>query len=71
MSMLLDQERVKLLRDINKFIDDGARLHHALELTFKELGFNNDEVESIIDDVRKADFSSLTDKVQIQIDEWR
>ncbi len=67
-------EYKRLVSDCNRFINDRERYKHGLNLVIEHLGLDPE----ILVDVRKADFSTLTDALeklgdydQKIIDSWR
>ncbi len=53
------EERKKLIFDINRFCNDRARLEAGLRRTLERFGIQKLQVDTIIKDVRLADFRSL------------
>ena len=63
---LRDQERRKLVRDLNRFCNDRARLEHALRVVLGRHGLGKVQVNNIVADVRKADFKSLGKAIKLK-----
>jgi hypothetical protein len=59
------EEREKLIKDLNRFCNDRARLEWALVQVLKKLGCGDHQVRVIVADVRKADFDSLKKTMKI------
>ena len=60
------KERNKMVKHLNQFANDRARLEHGLRVTLGSLGVGDAQVNKIIKDVRLADFESLNKTMRIK-----
>ena len=60
-----DEEHKKMIKDLNMFCNDRARLEHGLRVCLTALGVGNLQVNKIVKDVRLADFDSLNKTMRI------
>jgi SOS response regulatory protein OraA/RecX len=49
----------KAINDAQRFINDRARLEHALRIALKKLSVSDCDQEKIISDVRSCNFDSI------------
>jgi len=53
----------KFIKDSNRFINDRARLEHALRMTLQSIDVTEENIEAVVKDVRLANFNLLSEVI--------